>query len=105
VLPEWRRCIRVGWLPVIPIGTSERDVRFYHLHIDPRFGEADFDVVLPMRRLTELVQEGIVGQPASRHYSFMGYILEPTVLRPGRRADRHPTAVRAGGCVSLDRPL
>lgn len=65
---------------VIPIGTTERDVRLYHMHIDPRFGEADLDVVLPMRRLTELANEDIVGQPALRHYSIMGYILEPTVL-------------------------
>ena len=33
-----------------------------------------------MRRLTELAREGIVGQPAARHYSLMGYILDPTVL-------------------------
>ena len=65
---------------VIPIGTTERDVRLYHMHIDPRFGEADLDVVLPIRRLTELAREGIVGQSAPRHYSIMGYILEPTVL-------------------------
>ena len=65
---------------VIPLGTTERDVRVCHLHIDPRFAEADLDVVLPMRRLTELANEGIVGRPAPRHYSIMGYILEPTVL-------------------------
>lgn len=65
---------------VIPLGTAERDVRVCHLHIDPRFAEADLDVVLPMRRLTELANEGIVGRPAPRHYSTMGYILEPTVL-------------------------
>lgn len=65
---------------VIPLGTTEQDVRLYHMHIDPRFGQADLDVVLPMRRLTELAQKGIVGQPASRHYSLMGYILDPTVL-------------------------
>ena len=59
---------------------SESDVRLYHLHIDPRFGQADLDVVLPMRRLTELAQEGAVRQPAPRHYSIMGYILEPDVL-------------------------
>ena len=64
----------------IPLGTTERDIRLYHLHIDPRFGEADLDVVLPMRRLTELAREGVVGRPASTHYSIMGYILEPTVL-------------------------
>jgi len=65
---------------VIPLGTTEQDVRLYHMHIDPRFGQADLDVVLPMRRLTELAREGIVGQPAPRHYSLMGYILDPTVL-------------------------
>jgi D-proline reductase (dithiol) PrdB len=65
---------------LIPLGTRGRDVRVYHLHIDPRFAEADLDVVLPMRRLTELAQEGSVGQPAPSHYSLMGYILEPTVL-------------------------
>ena len=65
---------------VIPLGSTERDVRLSHLHIDPRFGEADLDVVLPMRRLAELADENIVGQPAARHYSIMGYILEPTVL-------------------------
>jgi D-proline reductase (dithiol) PrdB len=65
---------------MIPLGATERDVRLYHMHIDPRFGEADLDVVLPMRRLTELALEGSVGRPAPRHYSIMGYILEPTVL-------------------------
>ena len=65
---------------VIPLGTTERDVRIYHLHIDPRFGEEDLDVVLPMRRLTELARDGVVGGAAPRHYSIMGYILDPTVL-------------------------
>ena len=65
---------------VIPLGTTEHDVRLYHMHIDPRFGQADLDVVLPMRRLTELAHQGIVGQPAPKHYSLMGYILDPTVL-------------------------
>jgi D-proline reductase (dithiol) PrdB len=64
----------------IPLGTTEKDVRLYHLHIDPRFGEADLDVVLPMRRLTELAGEDVVGRPAPTHYSMMGYILEPKVL-------------------------
>jgi hypothetical protein len=66
------------------------------MHIDPRFGEADLDVVLPMRRLTELAHEGIVGRPASRHYSIMGYILDPKLLveetvptiADGMRADK-----------------
>jgi D-proline reductase (dithiol) PrdB len=64
----------------IPLGTTEEDVRLYHMHIDPRFGESDLDVVLPMRRLTELAEEGFVGKPAATHYSVMGYILEPQEL-------------------------
>jgi D-proline reductase (dithiol) PrdB len=65
---------------VIPLGTTEQDVRLYHLHIDPRFGQSDLDVVLPMRRLAELACDGFVGPPAPRHYSLMGYILDPQVL-------------------------
>jgi D-proline reductase (dithiol) PrdB len=64
----------------IPLGTTEADIRIDHLHIDPRFGEADLDVLLPMRRLTELADEGVVGRPAPTHYSTMGYILDPTEL-------------------------
>ena len=64
----------------IPLGTTEKDIRIYHLHIDPKFGEEDLDVVLPMRRLSELASEGVVGRPAATHYSTMGYILEPTEL-------------------------
>jgi D-proline reductase (dithiol) PrdB len=65
---------------LIPLGTTERDVKVYHLHIDPRFAEADLDVVLPMRRLAELADEGVIGRPAPTHYSTMGYILDPTEL-------------------------
>jgi D-proline reductase (dithiol) PrdB len=65
---------------VIPLGTAEQDVRIYHLHIDPRFGQADLDVLLPMRRLRELADDGSIARPSPRHYSLMGYILDPTVL-------------------------
>ena len=64
----------------IPLGTTAHEVRLYHLHIDTRPGEADLDVVLPMRRLAELAAEGVVGRPAPTHYSIMGYILEPGEL-------------------------
>ena len=64
----------------IPLGTTEAEITIYHLHIDRRFGEADLDVVLPMRRLAELADEGFVGRAASTHYSTMGYILQPEEL-------------------------
>ena len=65
---------------VIPLGTGEQDIRIHHLHIDPHFGEADLDVVLPMRRLVELAAEGLVGRAAPSHYSIMGYILDAREL-------------------------
>lgn len=61
-------------------GTTEGEVKLYHLHIDPRFGQEDLDVVLPMRRLGELASEGVIGRPADSHYSIMGYQLRPLVL-------------------------
>ena len=64
----------------IPLGTTEADIRLYHLHIDTRFAEADLDVVLPMRRLGELAGEGVIARAAATHYSVMGYILEPREL-------------------------
>jgi len=64
----------------IPLGTTEREVKLHHLHIDRRFGEQDLDVVLPMRRLAELAGEGVVGGAADTHYSIMGYQLRPEVL-------------------------
>ena len=64
----------------IPFGTTEAEIRIYHLHIDSRFGEADLDVVLPLRRLAELAAEGVVGRVARTHYSTMGYILDAREL-------------------------
>lgn len=64
----------------IPLGATEADVDLHHLHIDRRFGREDLDVVLPMRRLTELAAEGAVGAAADVHYSIMGYQLRSEVL-------------------------
>lgn len=59
---------------VIPRQATERDVRLYHLHIDPAHGERDLDCTLPLRRLAELEAAGEVGRSAPSHYSFMGYL-------------------------------
>ena len=89
----------------IPLGTSEKDVRIYHLHVDPKFGEEDLDVVLPMRRLAELASEGVVGRPAPTHYSFMGYILDTTELMatsaPAIAASLHEEQVDAVALVPV----
>jgi len=84
---------------IIPLGTTEKDVKLYHMHIDTRFGESDLDVVLPMRRLTELACEGVIRRPAPTHYSVMGYILDPTELvektAPAIAAQMHHESVDA----------
>ncbi len=65
---------------ILPSETTAQDVGVYHLHIDPRFGLQDLNCLLPLQRLKELEQEGVVGRVAPHHYSIMGYILEPRVL-------------------------
>lgn len=85
--PSWR---------AIPQGTTERDVELHHMHIDPRFGQQDLDVVLPMRRLAELASEGVIGRPADVHYSLMGYQLRPDVLE-GETAPALARELRARG--------
>jgi hypothetical protein len=66
---------------VIPLKSTEKDVRLYHMHIDTRYGEKDLNVVLPMQRLEELNSQGVVGRAASRHYSIMGYQLDSKILQ------------------------
>ena len=64
----------------LPADLTENDVRFSHLHVDCTPSEQDLDVVLPLRRLRELVEEGVLGEVSSRHFSIMGYILDATEL-------------------------
>jgi D-proline reductase (dithiol) PrdB len=80
----------------IPHGTAGADVELHHLHIDRRFGREDLDVVLPMRRLGELAAAGVVGRPAERHYSIMGYQLRSGVLE-GETAPALARELLAGG--------
>lgn len=81
---------------IIPLGATEADVDLHHLHIDRRFGRADLDVVLPMRRLAELASEGIIGRAATSHYSIMGYQLRPAVLEH-ETAPAIASAMKASG--------
>lgn len=62
---------------VIPHGTRAEDIRIYHLHINPAFGEEDINCVLPVDRLEELKNEGLIGSISPVHFSYMGYMLQP----------------------------
>ena len=65
---------------VVPAEATEHDVGIYHLHIDPRFGQQDLNCIFPLERLAELAAAGEVGRSAPRHYSFMGYTIQPEQL-------------------------
>jgi len=65
---------------VIPRDAAEKDVRSWHLHGNAANVKEDLGCVFPLAGLLELEAGGEIGRSAPRHYSFMGYILEPTVL-------------------------
>jgi D-proline reductase (dithiol) PrdB len=65
---------------VIPADARTADVTVYHMHIDTRPAEQDLNCVLPLARLAELAEQGLVGRIAASHYSIMGYILDETEL-------------------------
>jgi len=65
---------------VLPATATESDVRLYHMHIDPRPAEKDLNCLFPLARLKEMEQLGEIGAAAERHFSIMGYILEPEIL-------------------------
>ncbi len=65
---------------VLPGTATEKDVRICHLHTDSSYAERDLSCLFPLGRLRELERNGEIGCSAERHYSFMGYILQPSVL-------------------------
>lgn len=65
---------------ILPNTVTEKDINLYHLHIDPVHAKQDLNCLLPVQRLNELEQLGEIGSAAPRHYSFMGYIVEPDEL-------------------------
>ncbi|MBT8397361.1 MAG: hypothetical protein HKO65_06445 [Gemmatimonadetes bacterium] len=64
----------------IPKDSTEEDVEVYHLHIDPTFGRQDLNCLLPVNRLAELEASGEIGRQSPRHFSYMGYTIDPREL-------------------------
>lgn len=58
---------------VIPAGVHQDEVDATHLHLNTADYLADVDIVLPVHRLAELAEEGVVGAAAAEHYSLMGF--------------------------------
>ena len=58
---------------VIPRGTTGADVDVNHLHINTDYIKADINVMLPVARMAELVEKGVIGGLAPSSYSFYGF--------------------------------
>ena len=59
-------------LSTIPIDTPQEKLRVRHGGYDIRGAQADADVVLPIKTLKELVDEGVIGELHHEAYSFVG---------------------------------
>jgi len=58
---------------MIPRGTTEKDIEVSHLHINTNYIKQDINVILPLTRMAEFEQEGIIGRLAPTSYSFYGF--------------------------------
>jgi D-proline reductase (dithiol) PrdB len=65
---------------ILPKNATQEDVRLYHMHIDPSYAEQDLNCLFPLEHLQEMERRGRIGRMAPRHYSIMGYILNPEEL-------------------------
>ena len=54
--------------------TITKDYQITHDYYDHSDAEKDLNIIFPLDRLRELQQEGVIGQLADTHYSFMGHI-------------------------------
>jgi len=50
------------------------------MHIDPSYAEQDLNCLFPLERLQAMEDSGRIGRVSPRHYSIMGYLLEPEEL-------------------------
>ena len=65
---------------ILPKTASKDEVRLYHMHIDPSYAEQDLNCLFPLERLQAMEDSGRIGRVSPRHYSIMGYLLEPEEL-------------------------
>lgn len=75
---------------LIPADTKPDQLAMAHLHVNDEDVLADPEITLPLRGLSDLAGEGLVGGAAPRHYSVMGF--QEKGLR-GWRAETAPAIV------------
>lgn len=59
---------------VIPKEALSSSLRITHDYYDHRDADKDVNIVFPLERLREFAEEGVIGEVAPLHYSFMGHI-------------------------------
>ena len=57
----------------IPRGSAEKNIEINHLHINTTYIKQDMNVILPLTRMVEFEQEGVIGRLAPTAYSFYGF--------------------------------
>ena len=62
----------------IPRGTTEKEINVNHLHIKTAYILQDINVILPLARMAEFEEEGIIGRLAPTAHSFYGFQWENT---------------------------
>ncbi len=60
-----------------PADVDKTDLTITHKYYDHSAADSDINVVLPIDRLQELRDEGVIGNITSTLYSFMGHIDGP----------------------------
>lgn len=66
---------------VIPAAADIADLTITHDYYDHRDADRDLNLVFPLERFRELVQEGVLGGVVRSHFSFMGHVDGPLVRR------------------------
>ncbi len=59
---------------VIDTGKPVSSLKITHDYYDHSNAERDINIVLPVERLMELKDDGLIGEIADHHYAFMGHI-------------------------------
>lgn len=59
---------------IIPDSASNANIAINHGHYDIKEALKDVNVVFPIERLKEFVEEGVIKKVAKHHYGLMGYI-------------------------------
>jgi D-proline reductase (dithiol) PrdB len=62
----------------IPRDATEEDIDVNHLHINTNPIKEDMNVILPLKRMAEFEQEGMIGRLADTAYSYYGFQWQST---------------------------